>query len=58
LTNGTDDQEFIVDIAKKLLAATEMDGKNVRLLGISLSNFGELEPRQRREEESDQLTLF
>jgi len=58
LVGGTDDQEFIVDTAKKLLAATEMDGKKVRLLGISLSNFGELEPRQRREEESDQLTLF
>jgi DNA polymerase IV len=55
---GLNDLETISQTAKKLLAATSPDDKKVRLLGISLSNFGEVTPRTVREKPSDQLTLF
>jgi len=55
---GFNDLETICATAKRLLAATEPDDKKVRLLGISLSNFGEIVVRQKEEKPSDQLKLF
>ena len=52
------DLETIEATAKQLLAATDLESKKIRLLGISLSNFGETFVKQRREEETDQLKLF
>ena len=52
------DLETIEATAKRLLAATDPEDKKIRLLGISLSNFGETIIRQRNEEETDQLKLF
>lgn len=52
------DLDTISSIAKQLLSATSPEDKKIRLLGISLSNFGELEPRQKTEKASDQLKLF
>lgn len=53
-----DDKKIIGDTAKSLLLATEPEGKKIRLLGISLSNFGELNSRSAAEGSQDQLTLF
>ncbi|MES2426069.1 MAG: DNA polymerase IV [Bacteroidota bacterium] len=50
--------EVISTTAKELLAATDPEEKKIRLLGISLSNFGELEIRQVNEKQTDQLKLF
>ena len=36
-----DEVSFIADTAKELLLATEPEGSRIRLLGISVSNFGE-----------------
>ena len=52
------DLEIILEAAKELLAKVDMEEKSVRLLGISLSNFGELEIRSRRSKDSGQLELF
>lgn len=52
----TGDFENIVNAAKQLLAATE-PGKPVRLLGISLSNFSELNTLTSKQS-PDQLSLF
>jgi DNA polymerase-4 len=52
---GSYDQ--LLDTAKKLLAATEPEGKRIRLLGISLSNFGEA-VRPQKQTISWQLELF
>lgn len=41
LPQAIDEEETIVAIAKQLLLATEPEGEKIRLLGISLSNFGE-----------------
>jgi DNA polymerase-4 len=49
------DLETIAETAKQLLSKTELDNKKIRLLGISLSNFGE--PANKRNE-SGQLELF
>ena len=54
----TDDLMIISSTAKSLLAATDPEGKRIRLLGISLSNFGTVEPKVRIEKPSDQLKLF
>jgi DNA polymerase-4 len=51
------DWEQIVNVVKQLLAATEPD-KKVRLLGVSLSNFGTSVIKTPREESTDQLRLF
>lgn len=53
-----DDQETISIIAGQLLAATFQPNHKIRLLGISLSNFGMPESRKRDEKGSDQLKLF
>ncbi|MBW8688023.1 DNA polymerase IV [Chitinophaga rhizophila] len=47
----------ILDTAKQLLLATEPEDKPVRLLGISLSNFGEIISAA-RSDNSIQLSLF
>jgi DNA polymerase-4 len=52
------DLETISDTAKQLLAGTDPEDKKIRLLGISLSNFGELEIRSTNEKPTDQLKLF
>lgn len=55
---GFNDLETICATAKHLLAATDPEGKKIRLLGISLSNFGEITTRTKEEKPSDQLSLF
>ncbi len=52
------DYETILDTAVQLLAATGPEGSKIRLLGISLSNFGEALPAMHRSETSAQLKLF
>jgi DNA polymerase-4 len=54
------DLETISNTAKQLMAATGVDDVKVRLLGISLSNFGELQVKHRDDKElgpGDQLEL-
>jgi len=55
---GVNDFETISATAKRLLAATGPEDKKIRLLGISLSNFGEVVVKPKEEKPSDQLTLF
>ena len=55
---GFNDLETIASAAKKLLAATDPEDKKIRLLGISLSNFGEVTVKTKEEKPTDQLTLF
>lgn len=55
---AVNDLETICSTAKQLLASSVTDEKKVRLLGISLSNFGEVKPKHKEEKPSDQLTLF
>lgn len=52
------DFETIIETAKILLAGAITDESKVRLLGISLSNFGDQTVKSNRKEESDQLDLF
>jgi DNA polymerase-4 len=54
------DLETISNTAKQLMVATGIDDVKIRLLGISLSNFGELQVKQRDDKElgpGDQLEL-
>jgi DNA polymerase IV len=55
---GVDDRHEIAAKAKEMLAAAEVEGKKVRLLGISVSNFGEVIQKVREERFSYQLKLF
>ena len=55
VTKPVSDLQVISQAAKKLLLATEPEGKKIRLLGVTLSNFGEIVPKQKR---TDQLELF
>ena len=55
---GLNDLETISATAKGLLAATGPENKKIRLLGISLSNFGEMPAKQKEKKPSDQLSLF
>jgi DNA polymerase-4 len=48
----------IAATAKQLLGNTFAEDQRVRLLGISISNFGEPETRQLNEKPTDQLRLF
>ncbi|HEY9044546.1 MAG TPA: DNA polymerase IV [Ohtaekwangia sp.] len=57
-TQGIDDLETIVSTVKNLLASVDMKEKKVRLLGISLSNFGDMVVREKKDGIQDQLTLF
>src|SRR5690606_4566646 len=52
------DFETILETARKLLAGTITDEAKVRLLGISLSNFGEQQVKSSQRAETDQLALF
>ncbi|MHB1177601.1 MAG: DNA polymerase IV [Daejeonella sp.] len=52
------DVETITATAKQLLAATCPEEKKIRLLGISLSNFGAIETRKKNEIGAAQLKLF
>lgn len=52
-----DDLEVIIGTSHQLLVQTEPEGTNIRLLGISVSNFG-LPERVRMDDQSDQLNLF
>ncbi|MCC8423775.1 DNA polymerase IV [Mucilaginibacter sp. UR6-11] len=57
-TTPVGDLETISSTAKQLLANTFKDEQRVRLLGISLSNFGGTEVRRTDEKPADQLKLF
>ncbi|GAA4332307.1 DNA polymerase IV [Mucilaginibacter gynuensis] len=52
------DLETIGNTAKQLLLASGIDDKRIRLLGISLSNFGEAAVKVKGDEVSEQLKLF
>ncbi len=58
VTEPVGDFGIISQTAKNLLLATEPEGKKIRLLGVTLSNFGEVTPKQKRTDNSDQLELF
>jgi len=53
-----DDIETIIATAHQLLEGTEPEGSNIRLLGVSVSNFPGVVERPRTTEFSDQLDLF
>ncbi|MDB5015238.1 MAG: polymerase [Mucilaginibacter sp.] len=55
---GLNDLQTVSATAKRLLAATNPEDKRIRLLGISLSNFGEIIPKQKTGKQTDQLRLF
>jgi DNA polymerase IV len=57
-TDGINDFETIVGTARQLLLATDTGDKEIRLLGISLSNFREELQKPRELDASDQLKLF
>lgn len=57
-TTPLNDYDTIVDSAKQLLDKVERDEKPVRLLGISLSNFGEAVIKWRKPKDPGQLELF
>ncbi|NSL85405.1 DNA polymerase IV [Chitinophaga sp. Mgbs1] len=52
------DLETIISTAKQLLAATWPEDKKIRLLGITLSNFGEAVPGSDKQYNPGQLSLF
>ena len=56
--HSIDDFETICATANKLLFESEADGKKIRLLGITLSNFNESGLKQKKEDVTDQLNLF
>jgi DNA polymerase-4 len=58
LLHGVNDTETITSISKSLLAATDLIGKKVRLLGITLSNFHESQQKEKRTGNTGQLKLF
>jgi DNA polymerase-4 len=51
----TGDLGIIIDTAKKLLEATDLEQKRVRLLGISISNFSTI--KMMMDGRSDQLAI-
>jgi DNA polymerase-4 len=53
-----DDLEIISATARQLMASTFQEDQKIRLLGISLSNFGMPEIRAKHEKSNDQLKLF
>lgn len=56
--NPVNDIFTVGETAKQLLTSTEIDGKEIRLLGITISNFGEPLSFYRKRNESGQLELF
>jgi DNA polymerase-4 len=57
-SNPVGDFETIFNTAKQLLGKVATEEKAVRLLGISLSNFGEPEIKPRKPRDPEQLELF
>lgn len=57
LPTGVNDFDTIAITSKELLLASGIEDKKIRLLGISLSNFGEIKTRT-RDENPGQLELF
>jgi DNA polymerase-4 len=57
-TQPVSDRATLAGTAKQLLAATDPEDKKIRLLGISVSNFGEATVRHRTDDGTDQLRLF
>ncbi|WP_295673779.1 DNA polymerase IV [uncultured Mucilaginibacter sp.] len=55
---GLNDLDTVCATAKKLLVATGIEEKKIRLLGISLSNFNEAAVKPKEERQTDQLKLF
>ena len=53
-----DDLQIISETARELLLSTEPVNVRVRLLGISISNFGEILPKPKKLEQVVQLKLF
>jgi DNA polymerase-4 len=58
ITEPLNDFVTIAESAKKLLLATEPEGKKIRLLGVTLSNFGEIAHKHKSLDNPDQLELF
>lgn len=56
-TEAIDDFEDILPTVIKLLIDTDPEEQKIRLMGVTLSNFGDPAPRPRREN-GDQLKLF
>lgn len=56
--NQVEDLSLILETAKKLLLTTLADNQRIRLLGISVSNFGDIEVKQYKQSNQDQLKLF
>lgn len=52
------DLETIAETAKQLLLKSGIEDVKVRLLGISLSNFGEPEQKSKKHKDGGQLKLF
>ncbi|WP_345950084.1 DNA polymerase IV [Mucilaginibacter sp. PAMB04274] len=57
-TQPIGDVQTLSTTAKQLLLATQPDDVRIRLLGISVSNFGELAPKVKRDDVPEQLKLF
>ncbi len=57
-TSPISDYDTIVEVAKALLSKVERNERPVRLLGISLSNFGELVLKSKKTKDPDQLEIF
>lgn len=57
-SNPVSDLDTIIETARQLLEKVSFEEKPVRLLGISLSNFGEPEFRSRKPRDPEQLELF
>ncbi|MBV8390544.1 MAG: DNA polymerase IV [Mucilaginibacter sp.] len=58
VTEPVSDFATIAEAAKKLLLATEAEGKRIRLLGVTLSNFGVNIPKSKSPDNPEQLELF
>jgi len=58
VTEPVSDFVTIAEAAKKLLVATEPEGKRIRLLGVTLSNFGGIISKQKSQDNPEQLELF
>jgi DNA polymerase-4 len=56
--NPINDYETITEVARLLLEKVDSQGKSVRLLGISLSNFGLPPVKRRQPKDPEQLDLF
>jgi DNA polymerase-4 len=58
ITEPVNDFQTIANAAKKLLLATEPEDKRIRLLGVTLSNFGEIVSTRKSPDNPEQLQLF